>query len=993
MAHNTVLATTSAPFVAPAQGATVNVSVTEPYTGPTNVPVLVNGVNYVLIGASTSSPSASLIKYYDPDLEHFSGESVVSFADRIGTLLQNIPIGTKTITVLTSNLTNSNNQGIADGTVVSIGNEQFIINSQTQQPDGNLLTKFTLFSLSSSYTHTLNNHAAGSLIAIGTSAPSPTVGILGADFTVANTVDIVINPAYTGAFNQVVWIGRGQYVISPITSPPSSTILLKNVDDTPGTPQSGDIIALPELAPGRMGTYGMGRNWMALTDGFSFLASDIVGGTSGTQVYNFRDAVLRVTENNYLAGGGNFRVPGALGEIRAMRFSATLDVSLGQGPLQVFTTQAAFSCNAPTDRTTWSMVINPILTQSLLGAGALSQYGTVNFNSDILFRAIDGTRSLILARRDFDTWGNVPQSREVETILNQDNATLVQFESIANFDNRALLTVLPTNGPLGVFHQGIIALNADPISTLRGKSPSIYDGLWTGMNVLQLVTGVFNGVARCYAFCYDSVLSRIRLFEIQKTDAANFDNDTIPVTYSFESAALFNNPKIKNEFDLIELQDGEIYISDVRGVVNFEVWYRPNYSGCWTHWTTFGICGNNTDPSKPIQYRTPLGLGSPSVQDFDPNTKQPTRIGLTFEVRFQITGSCKFRGAKFKATRVPETRFSVPICKPLCDAITDANAACEECVNVDNCLVFPLVLYNLNANKTYQNDLTVVDVECPDGRHQQIPVPAGTINYTLPFPPGYTGEYPPLVMNCLSGGVIVKIIPTGATQSEIDIVVNEMIGECVTAYANSIADCSPPGFASEQVSVVHQCAEGTTLNYSGVLPSWISIDTDTNTVMGAAGAIVSPTSVEDATATAQIQLSNWVQDHLDDATLTCESPADICTDGIGGIAANRYGVDGYVIGTIPNPSTPSVKPEWDGTFLFYMDGGSPNPGLFGWATGGLGVNGIAVAGKQGLQLPIAVQWLHLRCSTVANQNSRYRFKPDLGGRKKQVAKLPREYSI
>lgn len=750
------------------------------------------------------------------------------------------------------------------------------------------------------------------------------------------------------------------FFINPGVFPVSTVVVLQNVGAAPGATVNGNITAVPELPPGRMGTYGLGRNWMALTDGRSFVASDIVGGTSGTQVYDFRDAPLRMTENTYLAGGGAFRVPGALGDIRAMRFSATLDVSLGQGPLQVFTTQAAFSCNAPVDRTTWAMITNPILTQSLLGAGALSQSGTLNFNSDILFRAIDGIRSLILARRDFDTWGNVPQSREVETLLAKDDSTIVQFESLANFDNRALLTILPTNGPLGVFHQGIIALNADAISTLRGKAPSIYDGLWTGINALQLVTGVFNGVERCYAFCFDSVLSRIRLFEIQKTDAAPFDNDTTPVTYSFESASLFNDPKIKGQFDPIELIDGECYISDIRGVVNFEVWYRPNYSDCWTKWTEFGVCGNNTDTSKPSQYRSPLGFGSPSVEDCDPNTKMPTRIGLNFQVRIQITGSCKFRGAKFKAVPVPETKFTVPQCKPLCDAIATAEE-CEACVDINTCIRFPLVLYNLNANKTYQNIAQSVDVTCPDQTIQTVVVPAGTISYTMPFPPGFTGDYPPLVMNCLSGGVIVKTIPSGATQDQIDEIVNGMITQCVQAYAASIATCGPKLFSSAQVFVEHECEEGSTLEFSGVLPSWLTIDTGTSTVIGAAGAQTSTISVADATAKAQAQLNAWVQTNLDNGNLTCASaPAFvviIIPQDFGDIG-NGPSIGGPFSGVVYGYGNFDVYSTSNGGVTWTPLGSDLGPLDFGIRCFGFG-NGLFVVGQGGGQIvtsPDAVTW-------------------------------------
>lgn len=897
---NKVLATLAGTFTIPAVGSTVTATVTVPYTGPINISVLINGAQFTLTRASgTVNPDAHLQYLFGP--LKTDGHSlvngnvpIVSYPNRLGSTLRDIPAGTVDITgtthngirVFTTELYDANANPILPPGLASnlnipiqIGNEAFVIvgctrsfNPNTGSFTGNPTLIMNLVKTFPTQKATTTDHPSGSIITIVSAQPTVTLGVTGGPFVVASQNDIFTAPIWTYP-KQIVWIEDTQFIITPIPNPIVNTITLVNVTGTPGNTASGDISALPELPAGRMGVYGMGRNWMALTDGTGFIASDIVGGSSGTAVYNLRDAPLRVTENSLLAGGGTFRVPGAVGDIRAMRFSATLDVSLGQGPLQVFTTMAAFSCDAPVDRTTWSNVQNPILTQSLIGAGALSQSSTVLANGDIVFRAVDGIRSLILARREFDTWGNVPQSREVESILAQDNPTLTQFESAAVIENRLLMTVLPTNGPLGVFCQGIIALNFDPISTLRGKSPSIYDGIWTGMNILQLVQGVFNGVDRCYALCFDGVTSRIRLFEIQKTADNPFDNLVTPVTYSFESASLFTNPKLKNTFDLIELVDGEMYVSDVRGAVNVEVWYRPNYSDCWTKWTEFGICGDNTDTSKPVQYRTPIGLGSPSVQDCDPNTNQPTRIGLTFQVRFQVTGACKFRGAKFKAVAVPETRFSVAQCKPLCVALEDAESTdCEPCREQDTCLQFPLVLYNLNANKSYSNDPTTVIVQCPDGSTQTVTVPSNTINYTLPFAPGFTGEYPPLVMNCLSGGVIVKTIPSGATQEIIDGIVNSMIAECVQAYAQSIAGCGV-GFLNQQVSVVHQCGVDTVLHFNGTLPVWISINTSTSSVVGSAGFISSEISVADATEKAQSQLQDWVDKELASGNLSCQSTA------------------------------------------------------------------------------------------------------------------------
>jgi hypothetical protein len=359
-----------------------------------------------------------------------------------------------------------------------------------------------------------------------------------------------LDRAYAGAIPQLVYINDQQFQITAIATPTSSTqIVLLNINapTTASLFTAGSNVTSPlELPAGRMGAYGLGRNWMSLTDGRSFVAGDIVGGSSGVAAYAFRDAVLKVTENTYLNGGGTFVVPGQIGDIRAMIFPAKLDASLGQGSLMVYTPRVAFSCNTPTDRNTWQDVTNPILTESVKGGGASGQNSTVNVNSDVHSRDANGILSTTLARRDYNTWGITPISREVQPTLDADDKSLLEFGSAISFDNRELRTASPVQSPLGVYHTKLVVLNFDPISSLRGKAPTVYDAVWTDLNVLQLVTGSFNGKDRALAFCVSADLSKIELWEILPSDgpdSATADEGGVPIVMDLQSGSLnFGQP-------------------------------------------------------------------------------------------------------------------------------------------------------------------------------------------------------------------------------------------------------------------------------------------------------------------------------------------------------------------------------------------------------------------------------------------------------------------
>lgn len=467
---------------------------------------------------------------------------------------------------------------------------------------------------------------------------------------------------------------RGQFKVQLIAG---LNVTLLNVSATPtgqniaaGTGSFSWVTPNTQLPPGRMGAYGRGRVWMALTDGKQFVAGDIVGGSSGTVGENYRDAVLNVTENLFLAGGGNFAVPGPYGAIRAMCFSETLDSSLGQGALQVFTPHTVFSCNTPVDRTTWQNITNPILTESAKGGGGLSQWSTINVNSDIISRSLDGIRSLILTRREFNTWGNVPISREVQRQLIRDSEDLLGYTSAEVFDNRLLMT---TEGSVvedrGVIWKRLIATNYDPNSTLQGKAAAVYDSLyWQGLNIFQVIKGDFSEKERCFAFTLNERTSEIELWEILPSDdAAIYDDVDTRIVWSIESPIIDFDQRDPRLRQRLRLGQAELSVSDLRGKVSFQAYYRPDYWPCWVPWAEWEECSQNdntvtTSPS----FRPNLGLPEPSPAWCDTTNNRPLREGYFFQVKLVITGHCKINAMKLTADAVPQPPIAPPTCTAIC---------------------------------------------------------------------------------------------------------------------------------------------------------------------------------------------------------------------------------------------------------------------------------------------------------------------------------------
>jgi hypothetical protein len=490
----------------------------------------------------------------------------------------------------------------------------------------------------------------------------------------SSTLSIVTQPSQdTPITNEIVQIptsiGTLYYRITSAPNPSSGTspsFTIQNINDTEGSVvTAGTVIySVPQLPVSRMGCYGMGRNWVSLPDGVSYVAGDMIGSSSGSPQYNYADAVLCVSQNYLLASGGTFKISGAGETITAMSFVAQLDASLGQGPLQIFTDETVFSNVAPVDMTTWSALTSPIQIEGLIGSGAISQDAVVQQNNDLIFRLSNGgIQSMLMASQNFNQWGNTPISKEVSRSIKNDDPNLLQYTSMVTFNNRMLMTcqfVPLSKSPRGVYGAAMVALNFDPISSLSGKAPSVWDGEWTGLNVLQLISGTFNGSKQCYALCLSPDLTQIELHQIQLDGAATLDNETPdgngqPVAWEIESPMLFVEPENASSPRLYKrLLNGDFSVRDITGDITYAVSYRSDQNPNWTRWygSTIKYAGA-ADPG----YRRRIPIGSPNPNVFDATNNQPMREGYNFQLKIEFVGSCVLTNFRAAADLIDEPEF------------------------------------------------------------------------------------------------------------------------------------------------------------------------------------------------------------------------------------------------------------------------------------------------------------------------------------------------
>lgn len=397
-----------------------------------------------------------------------------------------------------------------------------------------------------------------------------------------------------------------------------------------------------EVPVGKQMAYGQGRLFVVKPNGRQIAAGDFAGFGDG--------AVLDFTEINVLNGGGLINPVVEGGDFTALKFTAKPNTVAGQGALLAFTSTVVTAYDPIPDRTQWANI--NFSQVSLISNGAVAQASTTIVNGDVFYRSVDGIRSFIMAQRDFSNqWGNVPQSREMDRVISHDSPIFSNYTSSTLFDNRYLVTCIPKPvGENACVFQGLIALNFDNVSSMYNKLPPAYDGVWTGLDIYQIVTGVFSGVERCFALVRgNDDDGTTEVWELTKDEP--FDNGKCEIVSALETGSYIGgNPR-----QLKKLANAEIFLDQMKGDnITIDLKYRPDEYACWIDWQTLTDCAAWEDCVQvPIgqchtlkdlkpQYRPRKTFDQPP-NECDPLSKKLFRAAYSFQFRIQWTGHLRIK--------------------------------------------------------------------------------------------------------------------------------------------------------------------------------------------------------------------------------------------------------------------------------------------------------------------------------------------------------------
>lgn len=391
-----------------------------------------------------------------------------------------------------------------------------------------------------------------------------------------------------------------------------------------------------EVPLGRQMAYGNGRLWVAVA-GNQLVAGDIV-----TDVFQ---SELFFTENTYLFGGGSLSFPT---DIRGLQFSPMAN-TMEQGPLCVFGQAYTKTVRADiTNRDLWAQ-IPAFVISSLRNIGAAGQKCITPVNQDLYWRDDDGAiRSLSSALASQSDPAATPLSGEVSRIVNYEATRKLTTSSSTYFDNRLLTLASPFINPKGgISFKNIISLDFAPISTMRAKAPPAYDGVWSGAQFTQLVTGKFGGRERCFGISSDSDGNN-RLWEIHKKGVADTSEaGTSPIVGYLETPRRnWGTPKRKKKLARLD-----VYLTDIEGEIEVKAYWRPDNQQKWMLWdegaTACALMEDADQTTVPHVWKNLASQYRPQVKTFtipteiSENTKYSISDGFEHQFRVTWTGHCR----------------------------------------------------------------------------------------------------------------------------------------------------------------------------------------------------------------------------------------------------------------------------------------------------------------------------------------------------------------
>ena len=432
-------------------------------------------------------------------------------------------------------------------------------------------------------------------------------------------------------------------------------------------PNIADQSALEEQEQFRRGkvmAYGHGRTFVAVnrvwnrlvttetTDGewaddlgySQFCASDNIQSEPNTTYSN-----ITFNQDTIIDGGGAMKPMNEMGFIHGMSFLRNAQTGTGIGSLVVFCKDGTTGYQIDLPRSSWTDAGTQI-GQTLFfgtGTGTMSPRSIVNVNDDLVYRSLDGIRTIRYSGSSMaSTSGSLsclPLSTEVNHLLALDTLSDLPMASSVFIDNRLYVTTGGRDAETGAF-KCLAVLDTANVSALGKASAMSWDGCWTGEGYLEVFKSFYDDRECLYAVV--SVDGGIRMQRLS-TNAGCLTDPSMLFTRTYG----FMTEGVSNIFSAKEFRGCELWLKNITTDISLTMYYRADGYELWSKCETVNIEVGEGGELAQNRYRVVL---FPAVEGCSQIDGRLSTVGSAIQFCFQWTGSMTIQRCKLGANAVEE---------------------------------------------------------------------------------------------------------------------------------------------------------------------------------------------------------------------------------------------------------------------------------------------------------------------------------------------------
>lgn len=418
-----------------------------------------------------------------------------------------------------------------------------------------------------------------------------------------------------------------------------------------------------DIPVGTIMAYGMGRLIVVVHDNREIIFGDLYGSHDGDP----GESVLKFDETGFLNEGGAASISFALGKISGLHFVPQQDTSVGDGELLAFSEGGMTTFQLALPRDQWKE--SKFQRVVLYNVGARGWRAIVSIGEDVWFRSDDGWRSYRQARAEQGGWAHLPMSTNVRTWTENDTVKLLDYGSAIYFDNRLIMTSTPYPNNGRLFHNGLLALDFDVLSSFGQAARPAWDGHWTvpDVRITQLVQGAFDGTHKAFMFTLFNPVSNYVNFihEITRNDNDDYYSALEPIAVPIEWKLTPRSMDFESPYNEKELFGADVWVDEVKSAdLTISLEYRPDQHPNWTTWQTLpsiaqvgtpGAIGAGGIPTLRANFFPRRTIEKPGdTVDSADFTGRVMRRGYEFQPRISGSGHCVIRKLRMHAKQLVE---------------------------------------------------------------------------------------------------------------------------------------------------------------------------------------------------------------------------------------------------------------------------------------------------------------------------------------------------